>query len=92
MFHFNSFCFDSLIENYSDSLSDATLAIELQPSFAKAILSGETFKGCIVVIMPIIIVITIIIIIMIIVIINNIVIVTAFLRLISCSICRYCCC
>jgi len=36
-----NFIFHSLLGNYSESLSDSKVAIELQPSFVKAILRGK---------------------------------------------------
>lgn len=41
---FLTVCCTSLTGNYSDSLSDATLATEIQPSFVKAIVSGKTLQ------------------------------------------------
>ena len=41
---FLTVCCKSLTGNYSGSLSDATLATEIQPSFVNAIVSGKTLK------------------------------------------------
>lgn len=44
LIRFLTVCCKSLPGNYSDSLSDATLATEIQPSFVKAIVTGKTVK------------------------------------------------